>query len=67
MLAIHVLLCALTGSDKMGVFQTLLAGNIGQPGAPGTLVAPPAALVVAMNGSEDTIVKRIPAPIRRAK
>ena len=27
-----------TGSFEMSVFHTLFAGNIGQPGAPGTLV-----------------------------
>src|SRR5580658_868733 len=66
MLAIHVVLWALTGSEEMGVFQTLSAGNIGQPGAPGTVVAAPAALAMAMNDADDTNVSRTVARIRRA-
>jgi hypothetical protein len=38
MLASHAALCGFTGSLEMSVFQTLFAGNIGQPGAPGTVV-----------------------------
>jgi len=38
MLAIQAALRGLTGSLEMSVFQTLSAGNIGQPGAPGTVV-----------------------------
>jgi len=38
MLRIQAALCAFTGSLEMSVFQMLLAGNIGQFGAPGTVV-----------------------------
>src|SRR5215469_10771053 len=38
MLRIQAALCRSTGSLDMSVFQILLAGNIGQPGAPGTVV-----------------------------
>jgi hypothetical protein len=38
MLASHAALCLFTGSREMFVFQTLLAGNAGQFGAPGTVV-----------------------------
>ena len=38
MLASHAALCSSTGSLEMLVFHTLLAGNIGQSGAPGTTV-----------------------------
>jgi hypothetical protein len=38
MLRIHAVLWESTGSFEMLVFQTLLAGNIGQFGAPGTVV-----------------------------
>ncbi len=38
MLASHAALCASTGSLEMLVFHTLFAGNIGQFGAPGTVV-----------------------------
>src|SRR5579872_2690293 len=38
MLASHAALCASTGNPEMLVFHTLLAGNIGQFGAPGTTV-----------------------------
>jgi hypothetical protein len=65
MLAIHVLLWALTGSEVMGVFQTLSAGNIGQLGAPGTVVPVPAALAVAKNGSDVTTISKTVARIRR--
>jgi hypothetical protein len=50
----------------MGVFQTSSAGNIGQPGAPGTVVVAPAALARAIAGSEATTVSRTVARIRRA-
>ena len=36
MCASHVALILFTGSLEMSVFQTLSAGNIWQPGAPGT-------------------------------
>src|ERR1700722_12136541 len=36
MLASQAARCGLTGNPARGVFQTLSAGNIGQPGAPGT-------------------------------
>jgi len=39
MLFIHAELCVSTGSSEMLVFHTLFAGNIGQFGAPGTVVA----------------------------
>jgi hypothetical protein len=38
MLRSHAALCTATGSFDMSVFQMLLAGNIGQFGAPGTVV-----------------------------
>ena len=38
MLASHAALCSSTGSLEMLVFHTLLAGNMGQSGAPGTTV-----------------------------
>src|ERR1700683_4725999 len=38
MLASHAALCTSTGSLEMLVFHTLLAGNMGQFGAPGTTV-----------------------------
>jgi hypothetical protein len=38
MLASQAALREFTGSLEMSVFQTLLAGNIGQLGAPGTVV-----------------------------
>ncbi len=38
MLRIHAALCLFTGSLEMLVFHTLLAGNIGQLAAPGTVV-----------------------------
>src|SRR5580700_3772017 len=44
MLRIQAALWAFTGSREMSVFQMLLAGNIGQFGAPGTVVPPPAGL-----------------------
>ena len=66
MLANHVLLWALTGSEAMAVFQTLSAGNIGQPGAPGTVVAAPASLATAMSASDDTRVSWTVAKSRRA-
>jgi len=47
MLAIQVVLAALPGRVEMAVSQTSSAGNIGQPGAPGTLVDAPAAGVAA--------------------
>jgi len=39
MLRSHAALREFTGSREMSVFHTLLAGNIGQPAAPGTVVA----------------------------
>jgi hypothetical protein len=47
MLASHAALCELTGSWEILVFHTLSAGNIGQFGAPGTVVAVTGAAVVA--------------------
>src|SRR5215471_18222951 len=41
MLRIQAALWAFTGNWEMSVFHTLLAGNIGQFGAPGTVVPPP--------------------------
>src|SRR5690242_19892048 len=41
MLRIQAALWAFTGNREMSVFHTLLAGNIGQFGAPGTVVPPP--------------------------
>ena len=38
MLRIHATLCGSAGRLDMSVFQMLFAGNIGQPGAPGTAV-----------------------------
>jgi hypothetical protein len=38
MLRIHAALCESTGSLEILVFHTLSAGNIGQFGAPGTVV-----------------------------
>ena len=38
MLRSHAALCLSTGSLEMFVFHTLFAGNIGQFGAPGTVV-----------------------------
>ncbi len=49
MLRSQAALWAFTGSWEMSVFQMLLAGNIGQFGAPGTVV-PPAAGLVARGG-----------------
>src|SRR5579863_1893197 len=46
MLRSQAALWASTGSREMSVFQMLLAGNIGQFGAPGTVVPPAAGLVV---------------------
>src|ERR1700691_6098666 len=47
MLASHAALCSSTGSLEMLVFHTLLAGNMGQFGAPGTTT-------VDMTGSAGT-------------
>jgi hypothetical protein len=38
MLRIQAALCLFTGSREMSVFHTLSGGNIGQSGAPGTVV-----------------------------
>ncbi|HEY7323337.1 MAG TPA: hypothetical protein VH520_00820 [Streptosporangiaceae bacterium] len=51
MLAIQDALCESTGSPEMLVFQTLSAGNIGQPGAPGTVV--PVGALRADEGAAD--------------
>src|SRR5690348_8435531 len=50
MLRIQAELSAFTGNWEMSVFQTLLAGNIGQFGAPGTVVPPPLGLVACAGG-----------------
>src|SRR5437868_2375113 len=50
MLRIQAALWAFTGNWEMSVFQTLLAGNIGQFGAPGTVVPPPAGLAACAGG-----------------
>ena len=46
--------CGSTGSEAIGVFQTLSGGNISQPGAPGRALAP------AMPGL--TAAKAVTAP-----
>ena len=48
MLRSQAALCASAGSLEMSVFQTLFAGNMGQLGAPGTVV--PAGLAVRRPG-----------------
>src|SRR5215469_4933049 len=48
MLRIQAALCAFTGILEMSVFQMLLAGNIGQFGAPGTVVPPSAPGLAAL-------------------
>src|SRR5580698_8798515 len=50
MLASHAALCSSTGSLEMLVFHTLLAGNMGQFGAPGTTVAVTGAVVTCSAG-----------------
>src|SRR5215471_7471922 len=50
MLRIHAALWAFTGNWEMSVFHTLLAGNIGQFGAPGTVVPPPLGLAACARG-----------------
>src|SRR5215472_16051682 len=47
MLRIQAALWAFTGNWEMSVFHTLLGGNIGQFGAPGTVVPPPLGLAAA--------------------
>src|ERR1022692_867113 len=49
MLCIQAALRGFTGSFEMSVFQTLSAGNIGQPGAPRTVVPPPAAVFAGLD------------------
>ena len=50
MLRIQAALWAFTGNREMSVFHTLLAGNIGQFGAPGTVVPPPLGLAACAGG-----------------
>src|SRR5690242_20280923 len=50
MLCIQAALWAFTGNREMSVFHTLLAGNIGQFGAPGTVVPPPLGLAACAGG-----------------
>src|SRR5215471_8631763 len=50
MLRIQAALWAFTGNREMSVFYTLLAGNIGQFGAPGTVVPPPLGLAACAGG-----------------
>src|SRR5580700_11437743 len=50
MLRSQAALWASTGNWDMSVFQMLLAGNIGQSGAPGTVVPPAAGLVAGGGG-----------------
>ena len=52
MLASHAALCWSTGSLEIFVFQTLLAGNAGQFGAPGTVVP---ASNAASAGDDDAV------------
>ena len=49
MLRSQAALRGFTGSFEMSVFQTLSAGNIGQPGAPRTVVPAPAAVVAGLD------------------
>src|SRR5579859_1464565 len=51
MLRSQAALCWFTGSFDMSVFQMLSEGNMGQLGAPGTLVSPPAVTLLALAGS----------------
>src|SRR6266581_3746954 len=60
MLRSQAALCESTGSREMSVFHTLLAGNIGQPGAPGTVV-PPVAGAAVRGGSRDDLSRPAPA------
>src|SRR6516164_9736382 len=50
MLRIQAALREFTGNLEMSVFHTLLAGNIGQFGAPGTVVPLPLGLAVCAGG-----------------
>src|SRR5215831_2417767 len=50
MLRSQAALWAFTGNWEMSVFQTLLAGNIGQFGAPGTVVPAPLGLAACAGG-----------------
>jgi len=63
MLRIQAALWAFTGSWEMSVFHTLLAGNIGQFGAPGTVVPPPLGLAACAGG---IAVRPLPVPATSA-
>src|SRR5438270_12190990 len=60
MLCIQAVLREFTGSREMSVFHTLLAGNIGQFGAPGTVV-PPVAGAATRGGSRGARSRPVPA------
>ena len=62
--AVQAVLWALTGSVEMLVFQTLSAGNIGQPGAPGTGVLACAAGGAARAGATLAAAKAPPVQAR---
>ena len=58
---IQAALCGFTGSLEMSVFQMLLAGNIGQFGAPGTVV-PPGPGLAALGAWMADWLRPVPAP-----
>jgi hypothetical protein len=67
MLRNHAALWESTGSLEMLVFHTLLAGNIGQFGAPGTVVVSTGVVVAAGFATEDASATGSGAEDGRAK
>ena len=64
MLASHAALWESTGSFEMFVFQTLLLGNVGQFGAPGTVV--PASKAASADDDEAAAAARWAGVVRLA-
>ena len=62
----HAALCASTGKPLIGVFHTLLAGNIGHDFAPGTVVPTDAVVAAVVTLQDPKAIITAAQPIKRS-